>query len=82
MTEAKKYLQSKCVVSQGDIVFMGLKELMEYTKLVQLESVLTFVEDNHPEAHGMMNSMKFQIREIKNNQEIEEKASKGNPFDE
>jgi len=82
MTEAKKYLQSKCVVSQGDIVFMGLKELMEYTKLVQLESVLTFVEDNHPEAHGMINSMKFQIREIKNNQEIEEESAKGNPFDE
>ena len=80
MTEAKKYLQSKCVVSSGDIVFVGLKELMEYTKLVQLESVLTFVEDNHPEAHGMMNSMKFQIREIKDAQEIEE--TKPNPFDE
>lgn len=80
MTEAKKYLQSKCVVSSGDIVFVGLKELMEYTKLVQLESVLTFVEDNHPEAHGMINSMKFQIREIKDAQEIEE--TKPNPFDE
>lgn len=82
MTEAKKYLQNKCVVSTGDIVFIGLKELMEYTKLVQLEALLEFVEDNHPEAFGMINTLNFQIREIKNNQEIEEKASKGNPFDE
>lgn len=82
MTEAKKYMQRKCVVSQGDIVFIGLKELMEYTKLVQLESVLGFVEDNHPEAHGMINTMKFQIREILNGEVIEEESSKPNPFDE
>lgn len=82
MKEAKKYLQNKCVVTTGDIVFIGLKELMEYTKLVQLEALLEFIEDNNPEASGMINSMKFQIREIKNNQEIEEKQAKSNPFDE
>lgn len=79
MKEAKKYLQSKCVVSQGDIVFIGLKELMEYTKLVQLESILEFIEDNHPEAYGMMNSINFEIREIME-KEVEKELD--NPFDE
>lgn len=78
MKKYKKYLQDKCVVSKGDVVFIGLKELMDYTKLVQLESVLEFVEDNHPEAYGMINSLNFEIREILAKQ-VEET---NNPFDE
>lgn len=80
MNEAKKYLQNKCVVSKGDIVFIGLKELMDYTKLVQLEATLNFVEDNLPDAYGVINDIQFKIRDILLHQEIENKET--NPFDE
>jgi hypothetical protein len=79
MTEAKKYLQRRCVVTTGDVVFIGLKDLMEYTKLVQLEATLNFVEDNLPESYGVINDIKFKIREILQEEEVE---NTDNPFDE
>ena len=79
MSEAKKYLQRRCVVTTGDVVFIGLKDLMEYTKLVQLEATLNFVEDNLPESYGVINDIKFKIREILQEEEVE---NTDNPFDE
>lgn len=82
MTEFKKYLQRRCVVTSGDVVFIGLKDLMEYTKLVQLESTLIFVEDNLPESYGVINDIKYKIRDILNQEELENKEANINPFDE
>lgn len=80
MSEAKKYLQKKCVVTTGDVVFIGLVDLMDYTKLVQLEATLSFVEDNLPESYGVINDIKFRIREILLKEE--ELENQNNPFDE
>ena len=82
MKKAKSYLQRHCVVNQGDIVFIGLKELMEYTKLVQLESVLDFVKDNHDDSVGVINELNYQINAILNNEEVENKQKNPSPFDE
>ncbi len=64
MNNSKEYLRAKSCITDGDIVFIDLTNLMNYTKLVQLETMLDFVETNHPEAYGMINSMKFEIRVI------------------
>ncbi len=71
MREAEKYLQRNAVINISDTVGISLAKLMEYTKLVQLESLLTFVEDNHTESYGLINSIKFEIREILNNEQYE-----------
>lgn len=76
MSNSKEYLRSRSCITEGDVVFMDLTDLMTYTKLVQLESVLIFVEDNHPEYHGIINSLKFEIRAlIKTNTKEEEDNS-------
>lgn len=64
MKNSKEYLTAKSCITDGDIVFVDLINLMNYTKLVQLETMLDFIETNHPEAYGMINSMKFEIRVI------------------
>ncbi len=73
MQNSKEFLRKKSCITEGDVVFLDIVNLMQYTKLVQLETMLEFMEDNHPEAHGMMNTMKFEIRaimkEIKESQE-------------
>lgn len=74
MKNSKEYLRAKSCITDGDIVFVDLTNLMNYTKLVQLETILDFVETNHPEAFGMINSMKFEIRAIMKEIDKEEES--------
>lgn len=64
MENSKEYLRSKSCITNGDVVFIDIIHLMNYTKLVQLESLLDFVEINEPESYGLINSLKFEIRSI------------------
>lgn len=75
MSNSKEYLRSRSCITDGDVVFMDLTDLMNYTKLVQLESVLSFVEDNHPDYFGIINSLKFEIRAITKSNKKEEDNS-------
>lgn len=72
MREAEKFLQRHAVINMSDTVGISLPKLMDYTKLVQLETLLNFVEDNHSDSVGLINSLKFEIREILNSEILED----------
>jgi len=67
MENSKTYLKNKGCITEGDVVFMDIIDLLQYTKIVQLETMLDFLETNEPTAYGMINTIKFELRAIMKN---------------
>ena len=70
MVNSKEYLRNKSCITDGDMVFIDLIDLMNYTKLVQLDTMLDFLENNYSEAYGMINTIKLEIRAIMKDLEV------------
>lgn len=80
MEEAKNYLQRNCLINVNGMAMIRLEKLITYSNLIQLETLLEYVQENSPTSTEVISTIKTEIKDILDGESSEEETKESNPL--
>lgn len=75
MEKAIKYLEENSSITGNETVNMGLEQLTILIKIVQLETLIEFVQLNFPEELALLHTFQFELKGLLRVEAIKEELN-------